>query len=373
MVISEQVLSYVLRSYITGAVILSTLIKGASMGKNEPIDFIITWVDGNDPNWQAEKEKYRGTGGDKRANRYRDWDTLRFWFRGVERFAPWVNRVYFVTCGHLPAWLDTSNPKLQIVNHKDYIPQEYLPTFSSRPIDMNFHHIGELSEHFVYFNDDMFLIRPVERNDFFKNGLPCDAAIQDVVPPIGKGENGEKLTGDALYTAVFYNTAVINRNFDKKSVIAANRGKWFSKNYGKLVFKNIILNSWNYFTGFKTVHLPYSYLKSSYREVWEKEPEVLAEACRHKFRTSTDVNHFIFSYWQFAKGTFSPRDLSIGKLMSLSNDEKRNTRIYETIKTQRLKMICINDQFSGSNFEEVNQNLVDSFMSILPDKCSFEL
>lgn len=339
---------------------------------NYPIDFIVTWVDGNDPEWQAEKAKYKKNTGDARANRYREWDTLRYWFRGVDKFAPWVNNVYFVTWGHLPSWLNTEHPKLKIVNHRDYIPEEWLPTFSSRPIDMNFHRIQELSEHFVYFNDDMFLIKPVEREDFFVNGLPCDAAVQDVVVPKGKDDNGAKLIADSLYTAVFYDTAVLNRNFDKKKVIQANRGKWFTPKYKKQVIKNVLLNDWNYFTGFKVVHLPYSYLKETYREVWEKEPEVLSLACEHKFRTSTDVNHYIFSYWQYAKGTFYPRDLSIGTLMALCNDEDKNQRIYDVIRNKRRKLICVNDQFSGENYDEVNQHLVDSFEQILPTKSSFE-
>ena len=339
---------------------------------NYPIDFIITWVDGNDPAWQAEKAKYKKSGGDARANRYREWDTLRYWFRGVEKFAPWVDHIYFVTWGHLPSWLNTEHPKLRIVRHTDYIPEEFLPTFSSRPIDMNFHRIPDLAEHFVYFNDDMFLTKPVEKTDFFVNGLPCDAAVQDVVVPKGKDDNGDKLVADSLYTPVFYDTAVLNRNFDKRRVIKANRGKWFTLKYKKQVIKNLLLNHWNFFTGFKTVHLPYSYLKETYREVWEKEPEILSEACRHKFRTATDVNHFVFSYWQFAKGTFSPRDLSVGSLMAICNDEGKNQKIYSAIRNQSRKILCVNDQFSGSNYDEVNRHLVESFEKILPEKSSFE-
>lgn len=60
-----------------------------------PIDFIITWVDGSDPVWKAEKAKFqKETFGDARETRYRDWETLRYWFRGIERFAPWLNRIY---------------------------------------------------------------------------------------------------------------------------------------------------------------------------------------------------------------------------------------------------------------------------------------
>ena len=72
-----------------------------------PIDFIMIWVDGNDPEWQKEKRKYQpGDAADDREIRYRDWDNLQYWFRAVEKFAPWVNRIHFVTCGHLPKWLN---------------------------------------------------------------------------------------------------------------------------------------------------------------------------------------------------------------------------------------------------------------------------
>ena len=337
------------------------------------VDFVITWVDGNDPEWQKEMQRYKGSIGDTRARRYREWGTLPYWFRGVEKCAPWVNKVFFITCGHLPKWLNVNHPKLEVINHSDYIPAQWLPTFSSRPIDMNFHRIKGLSEHFVYFNDDMFLLRPVQKKDFFENGLPCDAAIQDVVVPKGDDGNGGQLREDILFTPVFYDTVVLNRHFDKKKVIKENRGKWFTPKYKRQLAKNFFLNSWNYFTGFHTTHLPYSYLKDTYRELWEKEAEVLSRACEHKFRTGTDVNHFIFSYWQFAKGTFTPRDLSIGGLMNILNDEKKNQLLYDTIRLQKKSILCVNDRYSGDNYEEVNKCLMSSFESVFPEKSSFEL
>ena len=105
--------------------------------KHGAIDFVVTWVDGNDPAWQQEKQKYTAVNADVRVNRYREWDQLKYWFRAVEKYAPWVNKIHFVTWGHLPEWLDTTNPKLNIVNHKDYIPEEYLPTFSSHTIELH--------------------------------------------------------------------------------------------------------------------------------------------------------------------------------------------------------------------------------------------
>ena len=105
------------------------------------IDFVIAWVNGSDPVWLKEKEKFCGITIESEESRFRDWGLLRFWFRGIERFAPWVNRIHFITYGHLPEWLNTGHPKIHIVNHKEFIPEKYLPTFNSHTIELNFHRI----------------------------------------------------------------------------------------------------------------------------------------------------------------------------------------------------------------------------------------
>ena len=174
-----------------------------------PIDFVLPWVDGSDPEWQAQRAKYsEGNKGfvDASIARYRDWDNLQYWFRGVEKFAPWVNRIYFVTWGHLPQWLNTKHPKLKIVKHEDYIPEEYLPVFSSRPIELNIHRIPGLSENFVFFNDDCFIIDMMKPTDFFRNGKPCDTAALDILDSYNLVPATSKLL--AMH--------VINKHFTKK-------------------------------------------------------------------------------------------------------------------------------------------------------------
>lgn len=117
---------------------------------------------------ENEKDKYSPIKADESnsVNRYRDWGLLPYWFRAAEKFTPWVNKIYFVTWGHIPSFLNTDNEKLRIINHKDYIPEEYLPTFSSHVIEANLHRIPSLSEHFVYFNDDTFILRPMPETSF---------------------------------------------------------------------------------------------------------------------------------------------------------------------------------------------------------------
>ena len=327
------------------------------------IDFIITWVDGNDPKWQKEKGMY-STSGDCRDRRYRSWDNLQYLFRGIERFAPWVNKVYLVTCGHYPDWLNLDHPKLELVKHSDFIPDKWLPTFSSRAIDTNFHRIKQLSEHFVYFNDDMFLINEVSPEVFFKKGLPCDSANMWVWPSMILDTNGP------LWLAPLHDIVIINQSFSKADVIRRNWRKWFSLSYGKYLFSNLYLLPHKIFTGFVDYHLPYSYLKSTIREVWEKEGAKLEETCSHKFREDNDLNHWLFTYWQFATGRFYPRSPGIGKKIII-NRNSINT-VVDTIKKKKYKMICINDKAEDDDFEMLKKQLNQALNTILPDKSEFE-
>ena len=122
------------------------------------IDFVVTWVDMDDPKWKNEYSKFYGKI-DNRINelseaRFRDNGFLKYWFRGISAFAPWVRNIHFVTSGQKPDWLNTDHPKLNMVKHTDYIPKKYLPVFNSNLIEIYMHKIPGLSEHFVYFNDD---------------------------------------------------------------------------------------------------------------------------------------------------------------------------------------------------------------------------
>lgn len=72
------------------------------MKKNDKIDFIITWVDGNDPIWRKERDYYATLEdgcSDNNNFRFRDWNNLIFGFRGVEKFAPWVSKIFFLSHG----------------------------------------------------------------------------------------------------------------------------------------------------------------------------------------------------------------------------------------------------------------------------------
>lgn len=329
------------------------------------IDFVIAWVDGNDENWKKEREKYSNKGDattDSRDIRYRDFDNLQYWFRGVEKFAPWVRKIHFITYGHIPKWLNLDNPKINIVRHEEYIPEKYLPTFSSHPIELNMHRIEGLSENFVYFNDDMFLISETSEKDFFKDGLPCDTAVINAHPSI-KGSLHISET----------NMEIINDNFKKNTVLKENFFKWINIKYGIKLFRTFFLLPWPDFIGIWDHHLATSFKKSTFDKLWNLEYATLDFTSSNKFRYAMDVNQWLFRYWQIVSGEFKPRKSNFGKSFVLNSDEKNNSKIFNSIIKQKYKMICINDSIDIKNFDKVKNELNCVFESLLPKKSSFEI
>ena len=91
--------------------------------------FLILWFINVSAIVESWLNKYLQIKGDSRENRFRDCDNLQYVFRGIEKYVPWANKIYFITWGHVPGWLNTDNDKIVIVKHEDFIPKEYLPTF----------------------------------------------------------------------------------------------------------------------------------------------------------------------------------------------------------------------------------------------------
>ena len=330
---------------------------------NKPIDFVMIWVDGNDPEWRTEKAKYDSSTVTSANSdvRYRDWDNLEYWFRSVETFAPFVNKIHFVTWGHIPKWLDTTNPKLNIVKHSDYIPKEYLPTFSSHTIELNLHRIEGLSEQFVYFNDDMFITAPTKPEDFFEDGKPCDTVAQDCIF-FGKDSAG------------FFNAAdltVVNSNFNKRECIKNNLKLWFNpKNGFRNLVRTALLIPWPWFPGFYYQHAANSFLKSTFSEVWEREPEILDATCKNKFRKSGDVNQWVFKFWQMAKGDVSVRSDKFAYCYHIK--ESNFNAMLDDITSKKHKMLCLNDTQKTLDFETKKQRVKEAFNTFFPEKSSFE-
>lgn len=332
--------------------------------KELEIDFVIPWVNGNDEEWKKERNAYQpGDAEDNTEERFRDWDNLQYWFRGVENYAPWVRTIHFITWGHLPKWLNTAHPKLHIVNHRDYIPKNFLPTFNSHTIELNMHRIEGLSEHFVYFNDDIFLLNILHPGDFFQNGKPCDMlAFQ---PVVANPKN-------PVMSHIFLNnTLVLSKYFQKRENVRKQPGSYFKIGYPPLYFfYNLLELAFPLYTGFYTVHGPAAFCKHTFEELWEKEGSLLAETSSHHFRSQEDVSQYLMREWQKLSGEFYPKNIT--RKFAYYNIKSDNSKLVSAIRRQASSMVCINDANEPIDFihakAQINQALEERF----PEKSEYE-
>lgn len=332
------------------------------------IDFVITWVDGSDPAWRRRKAACQGAAlSDDREHRYRDWGLLRYWFRGVETFAPWVRRVWLVCDQTPPAWLNGECERLTVITHEDFLPAEYRPAFSSHPIELNMHRISGLSERFVYFNDDMFLLAPMSESDFFQKDLPVDAALLNPVPTTDLRGCGK----DAIvFTIPLNNVEYLNRDYDFRTCIRKHPLKWLNLRYGTKGLRNLMLMIWPRFVGFDEPHMPQSFLKASFEAAWAQDFDVLDATSRHPIRNDRDVNQWLIRQRQLAEGRFMPRSPKTGRVFDLAVDVGGAA---ETIRRQSAKMICMNDgAMAPEVFEAAQRQLKAAFEAILPKPSGFE-
>ncbi|MCM1325053.1 MAG: stealth conserved region 3 domain-containing protein [Bacteroidales bacterium] len=339
-----------------------------------PIDFVITWVNVYDGEWneayrkhkeeyctRADRDKILKTDG--RKERYRDWGLLKYWFRGVEKYAPWVRKIHFITYGQLPKWLEEENPKLHVVRHGDYIPEKFLPTFNSNVLELYLHEIEGLSERFVYFNDDMFLMKKTAPEDFFRKGKPCDMlAFQPVVA---------NPSNPIMSRTLLNNSLVLSKYFSKRENVKRQPGKYFKIGYPPLYFwYNLLELYFPRYTGFYTVHGPSPFCKSTFKEVWEKERELLEQVSLNRFRSAGDVTQYLFREWQKLSGNFEP--LNLHRFFGYYEIGDDNEKLLKEMKKRKHRIICINDARVSRDEDAVRAELCTAFEMSLPEKSAFE-
>ncbi|QUJ76726.1 Stealth CR1 domain-containing protein [Sulfitobacter albidus] len=149
----------------------------------DPIDAVITWVDGGDPTHRALRESYlrRQTSPlcENASNPHR-WgadDEIFFCLHSINLHAPWIRTIWLVVDGEGPdpARLSPAiRAKLRLVRHHEIFAgfEHVLPTFNSLAIESMLWRIEGLSNRFLYFNDDVFLTAPLHPSDMFEGNAP---------------------------------------------------------------------------------------------------------------------------------------------------------------------------------------------------------
>lgn len=328
----------------------------------EKIDFVITWVDGADPKWLERRAKYapkNNVKSDDREARFRDLGTLKFVLRSIDMYAPWVNKVFLITEGHLPAWLNREASRLVIVKHDDFIPQKYLPTFNSNTIELNIHRIKELSDNFVLFNDDTVLNKITTPEDFFVHSLPRDYGVYNAIPPMGEFSN-----------IVMNDMIIINRFFDKRETFKKNWRKFIKISYGSNLLRSLLTLPWKPNLGYWNAHVLQSHRKQIFKEVWRQVDEGLDATCMNKFRSWNDLNHWLMRYWQLEKGEFEPQKRNFGKYLEITQPDE----IKKMLSEEKYTCLCINDNVfvTNENAEKAFDKISEALSSKFSRKSMFE-
>ena len=282
----------------------------------ELIDVVYTWVDGSDEKWQEIRNRYyreyhpfiNDTDANTK-NRYRNRDELKYSLRSLYQFAPFINHIFIVTFGQCPRWLQ-EDPRITIVDHQEIFPNKAdLPTFNSQAIEANLHRIPNLSEKFIYFNDDVFLGTHVEVEDFF-----TEEGLIYVNPSDYKVPRGAVEPDEVAYDAAWRNTdALLNAYFKKEK-------------------------------RFKLAHAPFPLTKSLVSEVEAKLPFVFQLVSSHKFRMPTDytlTNGLIQYYALYTRKGKLTRIQS--PMIRIRANLEKNAKRLEKVKNGSYKFFCLQD------------------------------
>ncbi|KPC82810.1 sugar phosphotransferase [Streptomyces sp. NRRL S-4] len=307
-----------------------------------PVDVVYTWVDGSAPEWQQRRSRF-GEGGyhaeSANAARYISRDELRYSLRALEQNAPWVRHVYLVTDRQKPDWLNLRSSRLTVVDHTEiFQDQAALPTYNSHAIESQLHHIDGLSEHFLYFNDDMFLGCPTTPKDFFlSNGMTRTFFSPSQVPRWGLTD------GD-------------------RPVDAAGKNN-----------RKIILDSFGSAIVQKLRHAPYALRRSVLYEMENEFAEAHHSTSHSRFRSATDISipSSLYHYYAYFTGRAVPSDISFAYLDLAKPEISRRLGIL--LARRDRQAFCINDTVSDT-FEVNRQTLMlNTFLeSYFPVPSPFE-
>ncbi|MGP5305120.1 stealth conserved region 3 domain-containing protein [Brachybacterium alimentarium] len=248
-----------------------------------PIDVVYTWVDGADAQWLARKAEASGEGPSPVLHaeatdpaRFRSRDELRYSLRSLDDYAPWVRNIFLVTDGQVPSWLNTENPCVTVVDHRDIFPEDgRLPVFNSNAIISRLHHIDGLSEHFLFFNDDVMLTRPVLPQQFF--------------------------TGSGI--------ALLSQSNNRRPFIAPSVAHEPHLNLTANI-RGLMIEATGRNVSRAIKHTPHPLLRSVLFELEEKFPEAYDRTTRSRFRHHDDVvADQLYHYYAQATGRAVPGEL----------------------------------------------------------------
>ncbi|AWK71848.1 sugar phosphotransferase [Rhodococcus oxybenzonivorans] len=299
---------------------------------NFDIDLVFSWVDGSSKEFQAQRAKrmqnYVVGEGDDSAARFRQINELKYALRSVHMYAPWIRRIFVATDSDRPAWL-ADDPRVTFVPSEEFfVDPSVLPTHNSQAVESQLHHIPDLSEHFLYSNDDMFFGRPVGPEMFFSPG--GISMFIEATTRIGLGHNDEQRSG-------FENAARVNRR--------------------------LLQNRFGVTT---TRHLEHAAtpLRRSVLEEMEKEfPDEFAATAASTFRASSNISvtNSLYHYYALMSGRAVVQ--TSARVKYVDTTVKAGLRDMDSLLAKRsMDFFCLNDGSAPEIDLELRTKRVTDFL-----------
>ncbi|MFA7139660.1 MAG: Stealth CR1 domain-containing protein [Proteiniphilum sp.] len=310
----------------------------------DDIDLVYLWVDGSDPKWIEKKHRITGNFFDdsevNNKGRYVNNDELRYSLRSVEKYVPWVRKIFIVTDDQYPEWLKRDHPKIQVVDHKEILPEEALPCFNSSVIEYFLYRIPDLADRFLFANDDMFFNKPLTPSYFFDDlGLPY---VRLKKQTFGKW------------------------HYRLKKLITKRLGQYISK-----VIEGASLVEKKFGSYYSAIphHNVDAYVTADYGYAVEQIFQgPIRQSLKSHIRQYGDMHRSAFGYYVLAVGK--------GHLKLVGRKESLRLNIYKRKLMKRLRrydpdLFCLND---SQRVSDADRATVKPFLEeLFPQRSSFEL
>jgi len=292
------------------------------------MDIVLTYVNGLDREWQKSYSDCIGKPVNQK--RFRDWGTLKYLLRGIEKYMPFIRNVYLVVSSEsqVPSWAVGTD--LKIVLHRDIIPSDFLPTFNSATIEMFLHKIPGLDEEYIYFNDDIYPVSPSKPEDFFVDGKIC-----------------------ARPALMWFTAFNLFRKHTRNSDALARRAAGLKP------------------SGFfrRPQHTCSPMLRTICDRLYRKEEKAILESISPT-REFYNVNQYIFTDYMYYCGLTVNRRQS-NRHFSLATAGL--DQICEFLMSPDRRFVCINDvNMPDEKYVYMRKTLLDSFSKKFPRKSRFE-
>ena len=296
------------------------------------MDLVIPYVDGSDRQWIRDYIRTTGMHNPS-PERFRSWGTLKYLFRGVEKYLPFIDRIVLLVAreSQVPAWVNEKTVK--VVYHREFIPNQFLPTFNSGTIESYLWNIPDISELFLYANDDMFPINLMSKDEFFT--------------PEGKPILSFEVNKDYKTSDIW--RCELRTGLD---MIADSLGK---ERYPQ---HDII----------KPKHNIAAMRKSTLDAVGELCKDQIAKSISC-IRKKQNVTQYIYSYYEYYTDGYAKGNYSFVYLRTHSDLKT----IIDTILDSDYQLVCINDSGSVKDYPRTRYLLQQCFEKKFPVKSKYEL